>query len=144
MRLRGSGAQKGSPAAVGVLQKRLATLVDALTGEEIAAIPLADEALARRPGGARSPLHPRPPQPLEVIHIQDRGEVVCSLNSAVTVRAKGQSKFVNVSNELLFITYVNSLGQTVTVPLFDTSLQNYFWQYDNQGQKIVQMRFYPQ
>jgi len=72
------------------------------------------------------------------------GEVICSLNSAVTVRTKGQSKFVNVSSDLLFITYVNSLGQTVTVPLFDTSLQNYFWQYDNQGQKIVQMRFYPQ
>jgi hypothetical protein len=72
------------------------------------------------------------------------GETVCSLNSVLTMRTKGQQKFVNVSNQLLYITYVNSLGQTVTVPLFDTSLQNYFWQYNNQGQKVVQMRFYPQ
>ena len=72
------------------------------------------------------------------------GEVVCSLNSTVTVRNKGQSKFVNVSKSLLYITYVNSLGKTVTVPLFDASLQGYFWQYDNQGLKNVQLRFYQQ
>jgi hypothetical protein len=71
-------------------------------------------------------------------------ETIASLNSKLTMRSTGHSKFQNVSNELLYITYVNSLGQTVTVPLFDSSLQNYFWQYDNMGQKIVQLRFYQQ
>jgi hypothetical protein len=70
------------------------------------------------------------------------GEQVCSLNSVVTVRNTGKSKFVNVSKQLLFITYVNSLGVKVTVPLFDASLQNYFWNYDNNGLKNVQLRFY--
>jgi len=70
------------------------------------------------------------------------GELVCSLNNVVTVRNTGKSKFVNVSKQLLFITYVNSLGVKVTVPLFDASLQNYFWNYDNNGLKNVQLRFY--
>jgi len=29
-----------------------------------------------------------------------------------------------------------------TVPIFDVSLQNSFWQCDDQGQKNVQLRFY--
>jgi hypothetical protein len=70
------------------------------------------------------------------------GETVCSLNSAFTVRSRGHTRFMDVSSELLFVTYVNALGQRVTVPIFDASLQNYFWQYDNMGQKVVQMRFY--
>jgi hypothetical protein len=49
----------------------------------------------------------------------------------------GQSKFKNVSADLLFIA-ING----TTVPIFDVSLQNFFWQYDNQGQKNVQLRFY--
>jgi hypothetical protein len=27
-------------------------------------------------------------------------------------------------------------------PLFDSSLQNYFWSYDNNGLKLLQLRFY--
>jgi hypothetical protein len=29
------------------------------------------------------------------------------------------------------------------VPLFDSSLQNYFWSYTNTGLRLVQLRFYP-
>lgn len=73
------------------------------------------------------------------------GDIVCSLNSAFTVRNNGKSNFVNVSDELLFITYVDSItGHKVTVSLFDAALQGYFWDYDNNGQKIVQLRFYQQ
>ena len=32
---------------------------------------------------------------------------------------------------------------TATVNLFDTCLQNYFWNYDNNGLKLLQLRFYP-
>lgn len=28
------------------------------------------------------------------------------------------------------------------VPLFDQSLSGYFWDYDNQGLKLAQLRFY--
>ena len=47
----------------------------------------------------------------------------------------GQSKFKNVSADLLFIA-ING----TTVPIFEVSLQNFFWQYDIQGQKDVQLR----
>ena len=84
-------------------------------------------------------------------------EVVCSLSTLTMERAKGKSTFVNVSAELLFITITvdptantvlaTCLGVTavtdVTLPLFNGCLQSYFWNYDNQGLKLLQLRFYP-
>jgi len=52
---------------------------------------------------------------------------------------------MDVSSELLFITFVNpNTGLKQTLPIFDPTLQNFFWQFDNLGQKVVQMRFYQQ
>jgi hypothetical protein len=31
----------------------------------------------------------------------------------------------------------------IAAPLFDSTLENYFWQYDNSGLKNAQLRFYP-
>jgi hypothetical protein len=63
----------------------------------------------------------------------------------VMVRNNGQSVFTNVSKELLYI-YVDITDDDVDnpkrYPLFDPRLQDYFWQYDNNGLKIVQLRFY--
>jgi len=70
-------------------------------------------------------------------------EQVCSLNSVITMRTKGQQKFVNVTNELTTLCFINSLGQTQCVNLFDPAFQDFFWSYNNQGQKILQLRFYP-
>ena len=28
-------------------------------------------------------------------------------------------------------------------PLFDNALEDYFWSYDNNGLKLLQLRFYP-
>ncbi len=70
-------------------------------------------------------------------------EQVCSLNSVITVRTKGQQKFVNVTNELTTLCFVNSLGQTQCVNIFDAAFQDFFWSYNNQGQKTLQLRFYP-
>ena len=84
-------------------------------------------------------------------------EIVCSLSTLSMERTKGKQAFVNVSAELLFITITvdptantalaTCLGVTtitdVTLSLFNGCLQNYFWNYDNQGLKLLQLRFYP-
>jgi hypothetical protein len=70
---------------------------------------------------------------------------VCSINAYVSVqtRKNGQSVFSNVTADLLFVTYCNTTtGKVTQVPLFDPSLQDYFWSYDNNGLKLLQLRFY--
>lgn len=70
-------------------------------------------------------------------------ETYCSIYSMVQVRNKGKSSFTNVSRELLYVyADINSDGVTERMPLFDDRLQDYYWQYDNQGLKLVQLRFY--
>jgi hypothetical protein len=71
------------------------------------------------------------------------GEEVCSVYTLVLKRDKGQSKFTNVSKELLYI-YVDldGDGDTERYPLFDDRLEDYFWSYDNNGLKLLQLRFY--
>jgi len=70
-------------------------------------------------------------------------EAICSLDTLVVQRTKGQQKFVNVSRQLLYI-YVdlNGDGTAERYPLFSDALQDYFWSYDNYGLKLVQLRFY--
>jgi len=71
------------------------------------------------------------------------GEEWCSVYTSVQVRTKGKSAFTNVSKELLYI-YVDldGDGQTERYNLFNDALQDYFWSYDNQGLKLLQLRFY--
>lgn len=68
----------------------------------------------------------------------------CSTESLVMVRSKGKSTFSNVSRELLYM-YVDLDGDGTIerLPLFDDRLQDYYWSYDNQGLKLLQLRFYP-
>lgn len=69
----------------------------------------------------------------------------CSVNTMTLTRKKGQSTFGDVSQYLLYIyADLNADGQLERYPLFDTALQGYFWEYDNQGLKLMQLRFYPQ
>src|SRR2546426_2434995 len=42
---------------------------------------------------------------------------------------------------LLFVSQCIN-GHLTRTPLFDSSLQNYFWSYDNNGLKLLQLRFY--
>ncbi len=70
---------------------------------------------------------------------------------------KGKSSFRNVTTALttitfalditLFPTLATCLGVstsgTVRVNLFNPCLQNFLWQYDNNGLKLLQLRFYP-
>ena len=82
----------------------------------------------------------------------DDGTLVCSVSTLTMTRTKN-AKFQDVSSDLLFISIVvvanttlsTCLGKTgtVNVPLFDPCLQGYFWNYDNTGLKLLQLRFYP-
>ena len=72
------------------------------------------------------------------------GEEYCSIYSMVMVREGGKSSFTNVSRELLYVfADLDGDGTVERYPLFDDALQDYFWQYDNSGLKLVQLRFYP-
>jgi hypothetical protein len=67
----------------------------------------------------------------------------CSIYSTVLVRNRGKQTFDNVSRELLYV-FVDLDGDGIVerLPLFDDRLQDYFWEYDNNGLKLVQLRFY--
>ena len=70
------------------------------------------------------------------------GQTYCSIYQLVLVRGTGQSKFTNVSKELLYVYYCDN-GKIVRDSLFDNPLYDYYWQYDNNGLKLAQLRFYP-
>jgi len=74
--------------------------------------------------------------------------ILCSTDNEVFVRGTGKSSFRNVTSALTTITLVaGSPAQlacgTPTVSLFDACLQDFLWQYDNNGLKLLQVRFYP-
>lgn len=72
------------------------------------------------------------------------GEEVCSTEQLVLVRGTGRSSFSDVSRDLLFIyADIDGDGDEDRVSLFDDRLTDYFWQYDNNGLKLAQLRFYP-
>lgn len=73
-------------------------------------------------------------------------EIVYSICKLEIERSKGKPRFENVSKELLYI-YVDITDDDVYNPvrynLFADELEDYFWDYDNNGLKILQLRFYP-
>jgi hypothetical protein len=72
------------------------------------------------------------------------GVTWCSTETVVLVRSTGKSTFRNVSRELLSLC-LDTDGDMVCDTrefLFDRDLADYFWQYDNQGLRLAQLRFY--
>jgi hypothetical protein len=73
----------------------------------------------------------------------DTGQDWCSSESLVLVRSKGHSVARNVSKQLLYIyADMDGDGHDERYPLFDDALEGYYWSYDNQGLRLVQLRFY--
>ncbi|PYP08016.1 MAG: hypothetical protein DMD59_13445, partial [Gemmatimonadetes bacterium] len=78
--------------------------------------------------------------------VADAG-TICSTLHEVFVRGTGKSSFKNVTPALTTIELVDgsavalACGST-TVSLFATCLEGFFWQYDNNGLKLLQIRFY--
>jgi hypothetical protein len=71
-------------------------------------------------------------------------EEICSVIQLTLGRTKGKSTFQNVTREMLFVfADVNGDGVLDRVPLFGDALQGFFWDYDNEGLKLAQFRFYP-
>lgn len=65
--------------------------------------------------------------------------VVCSVtaNVAVVTRKSGKPVFSEVTNQLTSL-----VTSTQTVALFGAGFQGFFWDYDNNGNKVLQLRFY--
>lgn len=69
----------------------------------------------------------------------------------ITFRTKGKSIFTNVTAELLTIVFKVEVelfnGPVITeyvrVPIFDDIISGEYWEYDNNGLKLLQVRFYP-
>ena len=74
----------------------------------------------------------------------DDGTEVCSTTNRLQLDASGRpSKFANVTANLLYLYNVTIDGVLYKrLPLFSDVLQDYFWSYDNNGLKVVQLRFY--
>ena len=73
------------------------------------------------------------------------GETYCSTMSMVLVRDSkgGKSSFTNYSRELLYV-YADLDGDGIVdrTPLFGEDGYLFYWDYDNQGLKLAQLRFY--
>jgi len=75
----------------------------------------------------------------------EEGEIVCSGDTLELRRGHGQQKFKNVSQKLLTL-WVDTDDDGIPdtrVGLFDEEAYQYFWDYDNHGLKLAQLRFYP-
>ena len=75
-------------------------------------------------------------------------EDVCSLETTITIsgnRDPGKPKWVNVTKQLLTLC-LDTTGDGICDTrefLFDQSGVQYLWQYDNFGNRIAKLRFYP-
>lgn len=73
------------------------------------------------------------------------GEEVSSIESVTVTAAHGKRAFSDVSKYLLYI-YVDITDDDTDnpkrYPLFDSRIEDYFWEYDNSGLKLLQLRFY--
>jgi len=72
------------------------------------------------------------------------GALYCSQDIMSMTRIAGTSKFLNVSQQLLYI-YADINGDSIIdrVPLFDSRLQDYFWSVDSLGRIHIQLKFCP-
>ncbi len=71
-------------------------------------------------------------------YLKSTGEIFCSTAPPVTVSRTGKkSTFTNVTKQLTTL-----LVGGVTSGIFDNNLMGYFWEYDNNGLRNCQLRFY--
>jgi hypothetical protein len=77
--------------------------------------------------------------------VDELGNYWYSLESVNLTRTKGASKFTDQTLKLTTI-YVDMTNDGIDNPvryyLFDNSLWSYFWDYDNAGLKLLQIRIY--
>lgn len=72
------------------------------------------------------------------------GDTYCSQETMSMSRIAGSSKFQNVSQSLLYIyADIDADGTIDRIPLFSTSLQDYYWDVDTTGRVHAQLKFCP-
>lgn len=75
------------------------------------------------------------------------GEEWCNTSVVTLSRTGGKSTFSNVSRQLLQVCADVNADPTITdlryVGLFDAVGSDYWWEYDNTGLRLAQLRFYP-
>lgn len=76
--------------------------------------------------------------------IEDGDQLYCSTSSSVVVmRDSKKPRWQNVTRQLLYLEMdIDGDGRDELAPLFDDSLQGYYWDYDSNGLRVAQMRFY--
>lgn len=74
---------------------------------------------------------------------------ICSLNQLI-ISTRGDSTkknfFMDVTSLLTSVCFFPTTTittQVSCVPIFSPTFQGFFWQYDNTGNKVLQLRFYP-
>lgn len=82
----------------------------------------------------------------DLVISDDEIYILCSTENVVKLRdsGKGAMKFVDYTEELLTVyADVDLDGMLERVPLFDASLENYFWQWNTKGKAHAQLVFIP-
>ena len=69
---------------------------------------------------------------------------ICSTSNMLSLDSYARpGKFTNVTANLLYLYNVTIDGVFYKrIPLFSDALRDYFWEYDNYGLKLLQLRFY--
>ena len=76
--------------------------------------------------------------------LEEDGETWCSTENVFVARVAGQSPSYDVSKEMLTVCYDrDGDGEYEREQLFDDANKDYFWEYDNSGLRLAQLRFYP-
>jgi hypothetical protein len=72
-------------------------------------------------------------------------EVVCSEENVLLVRNRGRQTFTNVTNQLTsLVAQIDDDLNLERVALFHDPFVDWFWQFDNRGLRLAQLRFYLQ
>jgi hypothetical protein len=80
----------------------------------------------------------------------DTGALICNTGDNIVSlnRGHGKQTFQNVTTQLTTLQDVcfdlNTVPTCGDVSLFNNDLQDYVWQYQNNGLRLAQIRFYPQ
>ena len=71
-------------------------------------------------------------------------ELICSEITLTLNNTTRPNRFQNVSKYLLFVyADLDADGDWDRVPLFGDGFESFYWDYDNYGLKLAQLRFYP-
>ena len=79
--------------------------------------------------------------------LDDLGNVICSTDNSVTLDRTnpGKQTFMDATKELTTLNWCTTVDGAIVcqrIPLFSGGLSDFYWQYDNNGLRLAQLRFY--